>query len=288
MSAESPEKATYRDCLSSCSEIIEIIVRKKIVAGNWKMNTVIPEGGDLALNILENYTETEGVEVILAPPFTHLQTLAVLVTSTNLSYIYTAAQDCSAHLSGAYTGEVSAEMIASTGASHIIIGHSERRLYHNEKEPLLKEKISRTLAAGLKPVYCVGETLEQRESGDYREVIRTQLTEATWDFPAEHIRRMIIAYEPVWAIGTGKTATPEQAQEIHAFIRQMFAEQFDNETAQQIPILYGGSVKPSNAVELFSMPDIDGALVGGASLVAADFLDIIQAAVNTTSYGKVS
>jgi triosephosphate isomerase len=249
-------------------------MRKKIVAGNWKMNKSLSEGIELAKEINNALKVTKvACQVVLGTPFIHLADVCRLVDENIISI---SAQNCADKESGAFTGEVSAGMIKSTGATHVILGHSERRQYYGETNPILKEKVSIALKNELTPIFCIGETLSERESGKYFEVIKTQLEEALFDFSAEDFTKIVLAYEPVWAIGTGKTATAEQAQEIHQFIRQTIAQKYNNEAAQKTSILYGGSCNASNAATLFAQADIDGGLIGGASLKPDDFLTIIQ------------
>jgi len=249
-------------------------MRKNIVAGNWKMNKTLQEGISLAEelnNILKN--KEISCEVILAPPFIHLASIARLVDP---KLIKVAAQNCSDKEHGAYTGEVSAEMIKSTGASHVIIGHSERRQYYHETNEIIKNKIAIALKTGLSPIFCFGELLDERESNRHFEVVKTQLHESLFDLSPEDFSKIILSYEPVWAIGTGKNASVEQAEEIHAFVRQEIQKKYGQQIADDTTILYGGSCKPSNAKELFSSADVDGGLIGGASLVATDFMGIIE------------
>ena len=252
-------------------------MRKNIVAGNWKMNMDL-EKGLLIFNEIQQLIKEEvkgNQEVIICPPYIHLSSLSQLVDSgTNLSI---GAQNCHQADSGAFTGEVSASIIASTGASYVIIGHSERRLYFSESNSLLAQKLDTILKNGLKPIFCIGETLEQRNTETYFEVNKEQLTEASFHLQGAEYRTMVLAYEPVWAIGTGLTASPEQAQEIHSFIRNLLADKYDQDLANNMTILYGGSCNPKNASELFAKSDIDGGLIGGASLKARDFVDIIKA-----------
>ncbi len=252
-------------------------MRKKIVAGNWKMNLTLGEGFKLAGEIKE-ITEKEkhlSSGVILCTPFTHLEGVARLLAGCRIE---TGAQNCSSELSGAYTGEVSAQMIKSTGASWVIIGHSERRTIFGEKEEALSRKTTMALDAGLKVIFCCGEILSEREAGIHFEVVSRQLEEGIFNLPEESFRRVVIAYEPVWAIGTGVTATPGQAQEIHNYIRRQVEKRYGKAVADSTIILYGGSCKASNAAELFENPDVDGGLIGGASLKASEFCDIISAA----------
>jgi triosephosphate isomerase len=210
--------------------------------------------------------------VIIAPPYTHLSKVHELISSVKL-----AAQDCSVHVSGAFTGEVSPGMLKSCGVEYVIIGHSERRSYHQENNQLLHGKVKGALAEGLKPIYCCGEVLEERESGKLYEVVREQVSVGLGGLSRDEINKVVVAYEPVWAIGTGVVATPDQAQEMHKFIRELLVELFDHEVADNMTILYGGSCKPSNAGELFANPDVDGGLIGGASLKAEDFMAIVNA-----------
>ncbi|MDR2584607.1 MAG: triose-phosphate isomerase [Prevotellaceae bacterium] len=248
-------------------------MRQKIVAGNWKMNTTIEEGMALAQSLLERSSEIpQRVTMVVAPPFTHLYAVNQQIRESKIKL---GAQNCATHENGAYTGEVSAQMISSVGCQYVIIGHSERREYYGEEATILNKKIKQALSSGLIPIFCVGERLEQRESDHHFDVVETQLKEVVTILNPSDFSKVVIAYEPVWAIGTGKTATSEQAQEMHAFIRKVLAQHFGTLSAQT-PILYGGSCKPSNATELFAQPDIDGGLIGGASLQAEDFLAIAK------------
>lgn len=225
--------------------------------------------------MVEGVLGSGNTHVILAPPAPFLNFVQSKVA--HVANFHVAAQNMHEAVSGAYTGEVSGEMLRDAGCEYVILGHSERREYFGEDEALLSRKISRALEAGLLPIYCVGETLEERESGQMEEVIRRQVSGGLFHLSADQMVGLVLAYEPVWAIGTGKTATPEQAQDVHAFIRSLLLAQFGEETAAATSILYGGSVKPANASELFAQPDIDGGLVGGASLKPEDFRAIIQA-----------
>lgn len=250
-------------------------MRKNIVAGNWKMNKTLQEGIALAKELNEVLAnERPNCDVIICTPFIHLASVTPLVDSAKIGV---GAENCADKESGAYTGEVSAAMVASTGAKYVILGHSERRAYYHETPEILKEKVRLALANGLTPIFCVGEVLEEREAGKQNEVVYGQLAGSLFDLSAEEFSRLIIAYEPVWAIGTGKTATAAQAQEIHAYIRSVIAEKYGKDVADNTSILYGGSCKASNARELFANPDVDGGLIGGASLKAADFKGIIDA-----------
>ncbi len=249
-------------------------MRRKIVAGNWKMNTTLKEGLDLAKAVAKSAEKKlpDNVSLILAPPFTHLSAIKDLLPEN----IGLAAQNCAMEESGAYTGEVSAGMIASAGADYVIIGHSERRMFFKEADAELNKKIKIALANQLSPIFCCGEKLHEREKEIHKEVVRKQIELGLDGIPEKDFNKIIIAYEPVWAIGTGKTATPAQAQEMHHYIRNLIKELYGKETAAQTTILYGGSCKPSNAKELFANPDVDGGLIGGASLNAEDFLAIAR------------
>ena len=248
-------------------------MRQKIVAGNWKMNTLLHDGLELANNINEMAkNKTSDAIVIIAPPYTHLGEVKKMLTNVKLS-----AQNCASELNGAYTGEVSVDMLKSVGVEYVIIGHSERRTYYNETNMLLVKKVNLLLAANLKPIFCIGEVLQERESGIHFEVVKTQLNEGLFHLDKNAFKNIIIAYEPVWAIGTGVTASPQQAQEMHKFIRDIISEKYGSEMAENTSILYGGSCKGSNAKELFLNPDVDGGLIGGASLKADEFLQIVNA-----------
>ena len=247
-------------------------MRKKIVAGNWKMNTTVPEGVELAKAVVAASGEVPAdVKLIIATPFTHLYPIAGIVAGTRVGL---SAENCADKEKGAYTGEVSAAMLASVGCQYTILGHSERRQYYGETDEKLVEKTRLALANGLDVILCVGENLEEREAGRHFDVCETQIKNVLYNFSAEDMKHIVIAYEPVWAIGTGKTATAEQAEEIHAFIRKTIAAKFGAQVAEDTTILYGGSCKPSNAQELFAQKDIDGGLIGGAALKAADFIGI--------------
>lgn len=250
-------------------------MRKNIVAGNWKMNTSLAEGIHLAKDVKASIEgKTLRCDVILGVPFTHLASVAEVVKG---SPIKVAAEDCAAYDKGAYTGEVSAEMVASTGATHVILGHSERRMYFKECHETLAKKVRLALDNGLTPIFCIGEVLEEREAGKHFEVVSRQVEESLFGLSETDFRKVILAYEPVWAIGTGKTATAEQAQEIHDHIRKAVAKKYGEAVAQDCSILYGGSCNGGNASELFSKPDVDGGLIGGAALTAEKFLPIIEA-----------
>lgn len=252
-------------------------MRKKIIAGNWKMNKTFTEGMELVTEVAGMIKdEYQGsAEVVIIPPFVHINALSSLVSEAG--NINTGAQNCSNHESGAYTGEVSAAMIKSCGAKYVIVGHSERRQYFNETNDWLARKTDAVLKHGLIAIYCCGETLEERESGKHFDVLKTQVSEGLFHLTAEQFANVVIAYEPVWAIGTGKTASTAQAQEVHAYIRNLVKEKYNAAVADALTIQYGGSVKADNAAELFSAPDIDGALVGGAALQSRSFADIVKA-----------
>lgn len=250
-------------------------MRKNIVAGNWKMNTTLAEGLALATGLNEALKDkTTNCDVIIGTPFTHLASVAAAIDTNKIGV---AAENCADKEKGAYTGEVSAEMVKSTGAEYVILGHSERRGYYNETPEILKEKVQLALANGLKVIFCIGESLEEREANKQNEVVKAELEGSVFNLSAEDFSKIIVAYEPIWAIGTGKTATSDQAEEIHAYIRSVIAEKYGQEVADNTSILYGGSCKASNAPELFAKADIDGGLIGGASLKAADFKGIIDA-----------
>jgi triosephosphate isomerase (TIM) len=247
-------------------------MRKKIVAGNWKMNNNLSDGVQLSLEVNKFLNDNpQDVEVILGVPFIHLQSVNEIVNKK----INVAAQDCSTHKSGAYTGEISASMIVSTGANYVIIGHSERRMYHNESNNDLAKKVNSALSNGLKVIFCCGESLPERESKSYFNLIERQLEESLFHLSEKQMEGVVIAYEPIWAIGTGVTASSEQAQEMHKFIRKLIETKYNQNTANQTSILYGGSCKPNNANDLFSKEDVDGGLIGGASLNSSDFSQII-------------
>ena len=250
-------------------------MRKKIVAGNWKMNLNLQEGVALAKEINEAMTaEKPNCDVVICTPFIHLASVA---KELNASLVGLGAENCADKEKGAYTGEVSAEMVKSTGAQYVILGHSERRQYYGETAEILKEKVLLALKNGLKVIFCCGETLEERESNRQNDVVKAELEGSVFNLSAEEWKNIILAYEPIWAIGTGKTATSDQAEEMLCYIRSIVAEKYGKEVAEETSILYGGSCKASNAPELFSKPNIDGGLIGGASLKAADFKGIIDA-----------
>ena len=250
-------------------------MRRKIVAGNWKMNMNLQDGIALAKELNDTLTaEKPNCGVVICTPFIHLASIAQFL---NQDVVALGAENCADKAKGAYTGEVSAEMVKSTGAQYVIIGHSERRGYYNETPEILREKVLLALENGLKVIFCIGESLEEREANKQNEVMKAELEGSVFNLSEEDFRKVIIAYEPIWAIGTGKTATSDQAEEIHAYIRSIIAERYGKGVADDTTILYGGSCKASNAPELFAKPDIDGGLIGGASLKAADFKGIIDA-----------
>ena len=251
-------------------------MRKNIVAGNWKMNTTVAEGVQLAKELNEAVAAAGELkcDVVIGVPFTHLTAVKDVI---DIEKVGLSAENCANKEKGAYTGEVSAAMVASTGANYVILGHSERREYYNETPEILKEKVDLALANGLKIIFCCGESLELRNAGTYEEFIKAELKDSLFHLSAEEFANIVIAYEPIWAIGTGVTATSDQAEEVHAFIRSFLAEKYGETVANDTTILYGGSCKPSNAPELFAKPNIDGGLIGGASLKAADFMGIVTA-----------
>lgn len=251
-------------------------MRKNIVAGNWKMNTTVPEGVQLAKEVNEAVAAAGDLkcDVVIGVPFTHLTAVKAVIEGGKVGL---AAENCADHNSGAYTGEVSAPMVASTGADYVILGHSERRGYYGETIEMLKEKVNLALAAGLRVIFCCGESLDERKQGVHFDVIKKEIEGSLFHLGAEDFGKIVIAYEPIWAIGTGETATAEQAEEIHAFIRNLLKEKYGEQVADDTTILYGGSCKPGNAAELFAKPDIDGGLIGGASLKADSFMGIVTA-----------
>ncbi|GAA4791619.1 triose-phosphate isomerase [Olivibacter ginsenosidimutans] len=251
-------------------------MRKKIVAGNWKMNLDYPTGVSLfseIVNMVKDEIHGEQI-VVVCSPFIHLHSISAL--AKDVTNVFIGAQNLHQEEAGAFTGEVSANQVKSTGASHVILGHSERRAYFGESDELLAKKVDIALKHGLTPIFCIGETKEERESGDFFQVIKSQLQQGLFHLSASDFSAIILAYEPVWAIGTGLTASPEQAQEVHAFIRKVISDQYGADVAAETSILYGGSCNPKNASDLFSQKDIDGGLIGGASLKSRDFLDIAK------------
>ncbi|MDR1726185.1 MAG: triose-phosphate isomerase [Bacteroidales bacterium] len=248
-------------------------MRRNIVAGNWKMNLKFSQADELISEIAQELSEYDltDVDIILCPPFPYLELAS---DASESSDFFVGSQNVSSFEKGAYTGEISAKMLASLQVDYCIVGHSERRKYFLETNKDVAEKVNRLLEENITPIVCVGESLEEREQGEYFSVIKTQITEGLFHLHSDKIEQIIIAYEPVWAIGTGKTATAEQAQEIHSFIRGLIAEHYNKKIADNISILYGGSCNAENATELFAMPDVDGGLIGGASLKAQDFVTI--------------
>ena len=259
-------------------------MRKKLIAGNWKMHKTLVPARELVNGVIAGMTHIPNpaeVEILICPPFQLLFPMAKAIAGTPIKL---GAQNAHYESQGAFTGEVSVPMLADTGCTHVLIGHSERRQIFHEANDLLARKVRAVVAGGLQVIYCVGETLAEREAGNTESIIQNQLVEVL--DREVFTDRLIVAYEPVWAIGTGKTATPQQAQEVHAFIRGWLTQTYGQAGAGQVRILYGGSVKPSNAVELLVRPDIDGALVGGACLAADDFLAIISAAASISTHGN--
>lgn len=251
------------------------MTRIKTLAANWKMNTLLSEALSLAQDIISETSSSSDVQKIIFPPFPFLHGISAL-TSAKTGFA-TGAQNCSRYSKGAYTGEVSAEMVASVGARYVLVGHSERRLYFRETPEDLLEKSKQAMQAGLSVIYCLGENLEERRNGRHYEVASQQLTDVVAKFDPSQTAKLILAYEPVWAIGTGETASPDQAQDMHAFIRSSLKAMHGEELAQQTRILYGGSCNAGNAAELFACPDVDGGLIGGASLKAGEFARIVNA-----------
>ena len=250
-------------------------MRKKIVAGNWKMNMNLQDGVALAKEINSALTaDKPNCGVIICTPFIHLASVAPLLDQ---NIVGLGAENCADKEKGAFTGEVSAEMVKSTGAQYVVLGHSERRQYYKETAEILKEKVQLALKNGLKVIFCIGETLEEREANKQNKVVKAELDGSVYNLTKDEWKNIILAYEPIWAIGTGKTATAEQAEEMLAYIRSTVAEKYGKEAADDTTILYGGSCKPSNAAELFAKADIDGGLIGGASLKCAEFKAIIDA-----------
>jgi triosephosphate isomerase (TIM) len=247
--------------------------RKLIIAGNWKMNKTVTEALALVDDLKNGLANIKEVDIVVCPPFTALCEVAKALRDSNIRL---GAQDMSEHNPGAYTGEIAAEMLKEFAVRYVILGHSERRQYHKESDELISKKARAAHVASLEPIICVGETLAEREAGQTEKILETQVHGSLTGLNKEQMTETIIAYEPVWAIGTGRTATTAQAQEAHAFIRGLLVKLFDEATARRVRIQYGGSVKPSNARELMSQPDVDGALVGGASLEARSFAEIVK------------
>lgn len=250
-------------------------MRRNIVAGNWKSNELFSQADELINDIAEGLREFDNtdVDVIVCPPFPYLELVGD--ASEDVEF-FVGAQNVSKFDNGAFTGEVSAKMLQSMNIDYCIVGHSERRKYFNETNQDVAEKVNKLLESDINPIVCVGESLAQREAGTHFDLIRSQVSEGLFHLDCEQIKKTVIAYEPVWAIGTGKTATKEQAQEVHAFIRAMLAEKYSDDVAQEVSILYGGSCNAKNARELFAQTDVDGGLIGGASLKAADFIEIAR------------
>ena len=251
------------------------LYRKKMVAANWKMNTDLNEGETLLKEVIGGLSGETTCEIVIAPPFTHLHLFKGL-QSGNVFHL--AAQNCHYEKAGAFTGEVSTSMLKSLGVEYVIVGHSERRQLFHESNAIVKQKLDAILEAGLKPIFCCGEPLDIRQSATHNIFVRMQLEECLFHLDPDSFKNVVIAYEPIWAIGTGVTAEPEQAQEMHIYIRDQLAIKFDKIISEGTRILYGGSIKPDNAKSLFSQPDIDGGLVGGASLTSRGFLEIVKAA----------
>ncbi len=251
-------------------------IRKKLIAGNWKMNKTAADGAALAQEILAQVGRETAVDVVLCPPFTALESVGRALEGQAVKL---GAQNMNPQKSGAYTGEISAEMLRTLYVSHVILGHSERRTYFGDTDAFVNQKVLAALANQLKPILCVGETLAEREGGRTLEVVRTQTQAALAGVTAEQITTVIIAYEPVWAIGTGKVASTAQAQEVHAYTRSLLHDLYGAALAQKVRLLYGGSMKPSNAPELLAQPDIDGGLIGGAALEAKSFVELVKAAL---------
>ncbi|MBI4028462.1 MAG: triose-phosphate isomerase [Verrucomicrobia bacterium] len=250
-------------------------LRRPVIAGNWKMHKTVHEAEGLVKDLILELPDVSNTDVVLCPPFTALYRVAELVSKTS---IRVGAQDMHWEKEGAYTGEISATMLRGVYCRYVILGHSERRQYFGETNQTVNRKAKTAMAANLRPIVCVGETLEQREKQDFKAIVRSQVIESLDGIPADQSGELILAYEPVWAIGTGRNATPAQAQEVHALIRSILVEIYGVKQAKKVRIQYGGSVKPANAAELLSQPDIDGALVGGASLEARGFAAIVRAA----------
>ena len=251
-------------------------MRSKIVAGNWKMNKKFEEADELLFNISEKLTEkpVEDVQVVICPPAVYMEIATDFAEESELKI---GAQNVSQFVSGAYTGEISVEMLSSIDVEYCIVGHSERRKYFGETSEMLVNKVNNLLEYGIEPIFCVGEQLAEREAGTHFELVKAHITEGLFHLSEGEFSNIVIAYEPVWAIGTGKTASPDQAQEMHAYIRSLITEKYGKEIAEQTSILYGGSCNAKNAKELFANKDVDGGLIGGAALVAEDFIAIINA-----------
>ena len=254
-------------------------MKKQFIAGNWKMNLTLEEARGLAKKLCDGLADSEAVDVGVFPSFVYLKDICDILSD---SKVFVGAQNMNREKCGAFTGEVSGEMLRDIGCTHVIIGHSERRTIYQETDSMINSKIKAALFNDLCPILCVGEKQEERDADKTREVVENQLSGGLENLTSEQVKGLTIAYEPVWAIGTGKTATPEQANEVHAFIRNTMRSKYDNDTAQSMRIQYGGSVNSKNAKELLGQPEIDGALVGGASLDSNSFLDIVSAAVRVS------
>ncbi len=248
-------------------------MRRKFVAGNWKMNKTVAGSIALASEILRHLGATPPCEVAIAPPFISLEVVHQVLKGTAIKL---AAQNCHYENDGAFTGEISAQMLKSVGCDYVILGHSERRQYFGENDAIINRKVKKVLSEALQVILCIGETIEERNQNRTETVVETQIRNCLEGIPASDMARVTLAYEPVWAIGTGKTATPEQAEEVHRFIRKLISEMYSPEVAENLTIQYGGSIRGSNAKELFAMPNIDGGLVGGASLKAEEFAQIVK------------
>ncbi|MDP6924481.1 MAG: triose-phosphate isomerase [Candidatus Scalindua sp.] len=252
-------------------------MRKQFIAGNWKMNLTLEDAKGLARKLYDGLKGSDKVDVGVFPSFVFLKEVCDILSN---SKVFIGAQNMSMEKSGAFTGEISGSMLRDVGCTHVLIGHSERRTIYQETNSIINSKLKAALLNDLSPILCVGEKQEERDAGKTREVVKNQLSEGLLNLTSEQVKRLTIAYEPVWAIGTGKTATPEQANEVHAFIRDTMRDKYDDDTAQRIRIQYGGSVNAENAKQLLGQPEIDGALVGGASLDSNSFLDIVSDAAS--------
>lgn len=255
-------------------------MRKPIIAANWKMHMTPQETEDFLRSFLRVVPEKCPVQIVIAPPFVSLPKANEMLQGSRDENVELAAQNMSHHPAGAYTGEISARMIKEVGCKHVILGHSERRTLYGEANQIVNAKVLAALEARLRPILCIGETIEQRDAGQIEPVLESQIRESLAEVGARRVLDCVLAYEPVWAIGTGRTATPQQAQDAHAFCRKVLSDVFGADTAAKIRIQYGGSVKPTNMAELIAQPDIDGALVGGASLESSSFWEIVRAAID--------
>ena len=261
------------------------MARTLMVAGNWKMNKTFVEGLTLASDVVKGIGNNPDIAVVLIPPFIHIQPVSAM-TQDERGWCYIGAQNCHYEAKGAYTGELSAEMLKTVGVQFVLVGHSERRQYFGETDAILAKKVNAVLAQELRPIFCCGEPLEIRERNEQEQFVQSQLENGLFHLDAEAASRVVIAYEPVWAIGTGRTATPDQAQEMHAFIRGLVAQRYSNQLADEMTILYGGSCNALNAKELFGKTDVDGGLIGGASLKAEEFIQIVRARAAAQSTKK--